>query len=626
MNLKENKLIKTLLDRQKELIELFFVAIIGGWVIGNIFTGSFFNFSAVAHSANVKMPVYILLLAIGTAIVGAIYYFRKTVGKLLLLGLVMLYFVLCAYNTNGVDFSDVSKNPIGDVCLLALMGFLAVAVFVYVREDIFRAAGRFKLSNKALMIITGVVGVLIFGIVTTIGVMRYLSYSNATFDFGIFAQAYEYMKQTGTITTTVERGYEVSHYANHFSPIFYIGLPLYFIFPSAQTVAVIQAIMVALPVIPIYLLGKHFKLKNKVIFALIALYALYPATIAGTFYDIHENTFITFTLLMFIWAVEKKKNIPTIIFLLLTFAVKEDAPMYIMLLGAFWLFSRRDKKRGIIFILVSAIYFVIALAIVNSYGHGIMDFRYSNMFYDPKGGLGQIIVVLLTNPVYALNQVVANADAANMDKIGYIITMFAPISALIFSAQKHYSRYILLGTLFVLSLITTYPYQHDIGFQYNFGHIALFIYIIIMNLTGLSVRKQKTRVWAGVIISLIMFMGLVAPRGVSYIQKYNDSSARIEACNEALALVPRDAKVVTTGFLMPHLSRNLQLYDIGYPHELTDEKGNVTSKEYATDPDYIVIDSIDSAEMDVFNAQYLNSGNYELINGENNVVKVYKKK
>ena len=622
----QNGFIAKLIDNQKALIEMFFVSVIGGWVFANLIMKSFRQLDNIDFVATTNLAVFVLLILVGAAIMGVISYFKKPVAKIVLLALVLVYFILTAIKSEQVDFNAASNNPIGQVCLLALMGMLAVAVFYYCREDIFKLAGNYKLSTKALKIVTAVFGILIFGLVAFIGIMRYRTYSNATFDFGIFAQIFEYMKQKGQIATTAERGYMLSHNAVHVSPIFYVALPFYFIFPSQITIAIVQAVLVALPVIPIYLLGKHFELKNKVIVGLVALYAFYPATVAGTFYDIHENTFLTFLLLMFIWAVETKKNIPTAILLILTFMVKEDAPMYVMILGAFWLFSRKDKKRGIIFIAVSAIYFAIALAIINSYGLGALDFRYDNMFYDKSGGLGQIIIVFLTNPAYAINQMISNADATQMDKIGYIISMFAPIGALVFSTGKKYSRYILFGAFVVLSLITTYQYQHDIGFQYNVGHIALFFYIIVMNLAGVSVRKQKTRVWAGVIIAVIMFSGLVYPRAISYSDRYASNKARIVELDKAIDAIPNDASVVTTGFLMPHFSRHLQCYDIGYPQDIKDANGNVTGKKYYENPDYVVIDSVDAKEQTEFDNNYLNSGKYELINEGNAYVKVYKRK
>ena len=74
------------------------------------------------------------------------------------------------------------------------------------------------------------------------------------------------------------------------------------------TVQLIQALMVALPVIPILLLCRHYKMSHWMCVAVTVLYALYPATAAGTFYDIHENCFLTFVLLMAIWAVETNRN------------------------------------------------------------------------------------------------------------------------------------------------------------------------------------------------------------------------------------------------------------------------------------------------------------------------------
>ena len=66
---------------------------------------------------------------------------------------------------------------------------------------------------------------------------------------------------------------------------------------------------------------------------------------------------------------EKKKNIWIAVFAILTFLVKEDAPVYVFILGLFYLFSRKDKKRGLLLILASGIYFMIATAIVNSFGY-----------------------------------------------------------------------------------------------------------------------------------------------------------------------------------------------------------------------------------------------------------------
>ena len=613
MKLKENKFVKKYLENEKSIFEGIAVSVVSALAITGILTGSFKEVTNIDFVKTTSLLKVILILVFSGVLVGVLYNAKKVISKVLMFGVVMVYFLLAGYFSSQASFSS-ANNPIAQICFLALSGALAVIAFLYVKDDVFKVQANVKVNDKALKIFTAIVGVCLFALCTVIGVFKYKAYVAPTFDYGIFAQGFEYMKQTGVFKTVVERGYELSHFAVHFSPIFYIALPIYFIFSKPETVAVIQAIMVALPVLPIYLLGKQYKLSNKVTFGIIAIYALLPATVGGILYDFHENCFLTFMILMLIWAVEKKKNILTVVFLLLTLFVKEDAAMYVMLLGLFWIVSRKNRLRGLIFILVGAIYFVIAIKVINSYGLGIMDFRYDNMFYDKQGGFVQMARVFITNPGYVITQIISNhngnviggGDTVQMDKIGYLIEMFVPVGALIFATGKKYSRYILLGSIIVVSLITTYIYQHQIEFQYNFGHIALFIYLIIMNVADMKPEKKKKLVTCSLIICVIMFMGLILPKAPRYVGMYKANSTKIEKFDKAISLVPNDKSVFTTGWIMPHMAKNLQCYDIGY---LNDEH----KKDIPENPDYLLVDESENADTISKFAPYINSGKYELV-------------
>lgn len=624
-SLKENRFIKKYLENEKSIFEGIVVCLVGALAITGIFTGSFKQVTSIDFVKETSLLKVVLILAFSAILLGILYHTKKVLAKAGMFGLVMIYFLLAANASANMDFASTTNNPIGQICFLALSGVLAVIAFLYVKDDVFKLQEKTNVSDRALKIFTVLVGIGLLALTTVIGVFKYESFTAPTFDFGIFAQGFEYMKQTGEFKTVVERGHELSHFAVHCSPIFYIALPIYFIFPKAETVAVIQSIMVALPVLPIYLLGKHYKLTNKVIMVIIAIYALFPATVSGILYDIHENCFLTFMILMLIWAVEKKKNILTVVFLILTLFVKEDAAMYVIILGAFWLFSRKDRTRGIIFILVGAIYFVIAIKIINSFGYGIMDFRYSNMFYDKSGGFVQMARVAITNPGYVLSQIIANDNVANMDKVGYLIEIFVPIGMLIFATGRKYSRYILLGSIVVVSLITTYVYQHQIEFQYNFGHIALFMYLIIMNVADMKPKKGKKLVVCSVIICLIMFTGLTFPKASRYVGIYKGNKVKIEQFNNAIALVPKNKSVFTTGWLMPHLSRNLQCYDVNY----LDDNHKEGVPKY---PEYLLVDEGENADIISKFADLINSGKYELVYGGekskdgNKIVSLYKLK
>lgn len=603
--------LKSLLKYQRQIIEGFFVSVLGGWAFTSLLKGSYTKINNINYVAQDKFAITIMLIIVFSGVFAFTYYKFSNVARIMMFMFIYAFFMMSAYNGYSYNWNETAKNPIGNICFDAVLCFIAVLAFLYVKDDIFDIVAEFKIDKKKTNIIVAIVGILLFAFVGIITVYRYLTYSNSTFDFGIFTQMYENMKQTGSISTTLERNRVLSHFGVHFSPIFYIALPIYFIFPSPVTVQLIQAFMVALPVIPIVLISRKYKLSNWMTVGAVLLYALYPATAGGTLYDIHENCFLTFLILMAIWAIEKKKNILTAIMVLLVFFVKEDAPVYIMVLGTFYLFSRKDKKRGLILMVSSAIYFIIATSVVKSYGLGIMDNRFSNLFYDQQKGLSQLIRTVLVNPGYVISQIVANYDANGMEKIGYILLMFVPMAVVIFRNGKKYSRFILISPIIVINLLTLYVYQHDITFQYNFGSIALMMYLVIMNMADLKPKKAKVAISVAVICAGVMFMGSMAPRLNYYTSKYSQDKATYEKINIALSAVPKNASVCASGFFTPHL-KNLEMYD----------QNHLEETKYT---DYLVIDERYTDEKSKFDT-VLSSGQYDLIYNESGIISIYRKK
>ena len=603
--------LKSLLKYQRQIIEGFFVSVLGGWAFTSLLKGSYTKINNINYVAQDKFAITIMLIIVFSGVFAFTYYKFSNVARIMMFMFIYAFFMMSAYNGYSYNWNETAKNPIGNICFDAVLCFIAVLAFLYVKDDIFDIVAEFKIDKKKTNIIVAIVGILLFAFVGIITVYRYLTYSNSTFDFGIFTQMYENMKQTGSISTTLERNRVLSHFGVHFSPIFYIALPIYFIFPSPVTVQFIQAFMVALPVIPIVLISRKYKLSNWMTVGAVLLYALYPATAGGTLYDIHENCFLTFLILMAIWAIEKKKNILTAIMVLLVFFVKEDAPVYIMVLGTFYLFSRKDKRRGLILMVSSAIYFIIATSVVKSYGLGIMDNRFSNLFYDQQKGLSQLIRTVLVNPGYIISQIVANYDANGMEKIGYILLMFVPMAAVIFRNGKKYSRFILISPIIVINLLTLYVYQHDITFQYNFGSIALMMYLVIMNMADLKPKKAKVAISVAVICAGVMFMGSMAPRLNYYTSKYSQDKATYEKINIALSAVPKNASVCASGFFTPHL-KNLEMYD----------QNHLEETKYT---DYLVIDERYTDEKSKFDT-VLSSGQYDLIYNESGIISIYRKK
>ena len=604
--------LKKLTKYEKEILEGIIISIVGGWALTSILRGAYKQISNIQFPADGNFTKAFIMTIIFSIILGIIYYKNKKIAGGLMFVFTYIFLLLCAFIGYSNDWTTNAGNPIGGPCYQAILAFIAAIAFLYVKEDIYQFISELKIKRINTNIIVAIIGVLLFGFVGIVTVLRYKSYLNSTFDFGIFTQMYENMRQTGSVATTLERNRLLSHFGVHFSPIYYIALPIYFIFPSPVTVQLIQALMIALPVIPIVLIAREYRLSNWMTVGFTLLYALYPATSGGAVYDMHENCFLTFFLLMTIWAAEKKKTYIMILMMLFAFFVKEDAAIYVLVLGTFYLLSRKDKKRGLILMVCAAVYFLIAISVVNSYGLGIMDNRFSNLYFDADGGLSQVFKSIIANPGYVIAQMITNSSAASVEKIAYFILMFGPMATVIFTTGKKYTRYILLSPLIIINIFTTYVYMHDINFQYNFGVIALIMYLAIMNMADVKAEKAKTYVSIAVLCAGIMFVGNQFPKMPNYYKTYTENKSTYEKIDKALELVPTNASVCASGFFTPHLSKNLVLYD----------QNHLEQPVYT---DYLVVDERFDNEKQKFD-QVLSSGRYEIAYQEQGLISIYKKK
>ena len=144
-------------------------------------------------------------------------------------------------------------------------------------------------GRRAGLIIVIIAAAVFLVAVLALTVFRVLSYAAPTYDFGIFSQMFHSMRTTGLPVTTCERDRVLSHFAVHVSPIYYLFLPFYALFPSPVTLEVLQALLLASAVIPLWRIARRHGLSGVTAGLLCALLLLWPAYAGGTSYDVHEN-------------------------------------------------------------------------------------------------------------------------------------------------------------------------------------------------------------------------------------------------------------------------------------------------------------------------------------------------
>ncbi len=471
-------------------------------------------------------------------------------------------FLLIASLFCGVYYTlQSASSSVNILSVLAVILFCSlIAVYFCTQNRHLWASAR---GGKKLVIpATILFAVISFGILATISCLRYRTYSAPNFDFGIFCNMFANMKKTGLPLVTCERDRLLSHFAVHLSPVYYLLLPFYYLFPTPETLQIGQAAVLMLGVIPVILLCKKIGLSHKLTALFSGIYCFYPALTAGCFYDLHENCFLPLFLLSLFAAFEYKKYIPMYVFAVLTLSVKEDAAVYIIIFALHVLLSKQEKWHGAILLVLSAGYFATALYILNTYGEGVMSGRFENLILDPADGLLGAVKTALLNPGYLFTQLFAT-KTQGFEKIVYLLQLLLPLGFLPLASRKP-SRWLLLSPM-LLNLLTLYVYQYDISFQYHFGITAFLFYAALQNVVELKLPARESLVPIGVIATCMLYLFLVSP-GLEFFTTawQSNREAYLAVDNYLEETVPTDCSVAATTWLVPHLADRDEVYELYY--------------------------------------------------------------
>ncbi len=513
--------------------------------------GSYADLSFAQDTSLFGMVLIILLFYIAfTAIAALLHRFESDTWFLLLSATVCVFKWLKTYEGRKHEML---------ILLAVVVAYALFLVYFLQRNDLL--LDRIRPGNRTTMIVAVVCGLVGGTVIAVITCLRYATFSSPNFDFGLFVNMFHNMKETGLPNATSERDRLLSHFAVHISPIYYLLLPFYFIFPSPLTLQIGQAVVLASGVIPVLLIARRLGLSGRTQIAATLIYALYPAISAGCFYDIHENCFLAPLLLWMFYFFEREKYIPMYIFAFATLLVKEDAAMYIIFFAIFLLLSRKKYLHGSILAAGSIGYFVLALFLLTKFGTGAMINRFDDLIFNPDDGLLGAIKTALVNPGYLLT-LLFTTSGNGWEKLIYVIQMFLPLGFLPFITKKQ-SRWLLMAPM-LMNLLTYYPYQYNIGFQYNFGVSAFLIYAALLNLADLKAPTRRNLAAIGAAACCCLYIITVLPKWDQYVLRWQDGKETYAEMEEILDTLPEDASLNVSTMLLAHVADRDEVYEIGY--------------------------------------------------------------
>jgi uncharacterized membrane protein len=438
-----------------------------------------------------------------------------------------------------------------------------------------------KIGFNATMIIAAILVLAFTSVISEVCIARYLAFRSSTYDFGIFAQMFESMAKTGLQNTSVERNIPgLSHFAVHFSPIYYVILPIYMFTRTPESLLVIQAAAVGLGAIPLALIAKKFNFSHLNILLIVTAYLFYPALSGGTFFDFHENKFLTVLILWFLYFITsaspentvnshnpdkylKLKYICIYIFAVLTLTVKEDSFLYVFFIALYMISLKKDDKfikaniiHGAILAGLSLIYFFFSTYYLSRFGLGVMTYRFNLFLRIGEDGFLAMVLNVIKNPALLFASLLSTPE-----KLEFIFYMLIPLCFLPF-VSKRLNFVLLIIPMIIINLATDYIYQYDVHFQYTYGVIALLFFLAVKNLSKINIRHITKLCVTMACFAIILFMSKNYNRIHSYNFIYFNFKEDFVEAEEIISKIPMDASVSASTFLVPHLIQRENVYKI----------------------------------------------------------------
>jgi len=280
-------------------------------------------------------------------------------------------------------------------------------------------------------------------------------------------------------------GPTASHLGFHATWFAFVLAPLYALRQSAETLLLIQAMLLGGAAIPLYLLGRRYVGPWQA--ALVALcYLLYPGLHGSNLYDFHYLPLGPFFMWFVVYFVESRRWVWATIFIVLTLSVREDVAVGLGFLGGLLLLAGRRPKDGLLLLLVGAGYFLVMKGVVMHKAMGGSDafvHQYKLLIPDGDSGFSGVIKTILSNPLYTLSTMMER------QKLIYFMQIALPLAFLPF--RRPIGLWAAVPGLLFTLLSTEYPPLLMISFQYTAYWSAQLFPASLLNLRWMDQRVRE---------------------------------------------------------------------------------------------------------------------------------------
>lgn len=326
-----------------------------------------------------------------------------------------------------------------------------------------------------------------------LSIANHLSFNTSRADLGFYVSIFRRSSLGDPLGCTICGG--GNHLSGHFDPILVLLSPLYLLYPEAETILVLQSLLLGCTMVPLYLLARHWGVARSAALILCACYGLFPALHGVNLFDFHSLALLVPAAVWLLWARDTGRTRTYWVLFVLLLLVREDAALVAIVIGADTVLSRRpgSLRMGIVTLVCAAGYFVVVKALIMGspdplQPSGSRGYAYYYKDLVPKdGGTAGLVSSVLSRPEKVLELI------ANEDKVLYWLQLLVPLLGLPLLA--HRGRILLVyGAAF--TLLASRQFVYSLHFHYSSVVIPFLFYLAVL---ALSRPESTTRLLTPVV-------------------------------------------------------------------------------------------------------------------------------
>lgn len=338
-------------------------------------------------------------------------------------------------------------------------------------------------------------------------------------------------------------------FGDHTAFILLLIVPLYWIYPHAQLLLVLQSCLLAGAAIPLYLLARKLLDSDVLATVLAAVYLLNPALQNGNLEQFHPEAFLTLAIAVGIYAAVEWRPRLLAAAVITALLCKQDTALLIIPLGI-WVLWRRNRRIGVLIAVGAAAWMAIAFDVVIRIILGTASFNSTRI---PFGGVTGFTKTLFTKPGVMWAYLKGNGRPF------YLLQMATSVGwGFVFSPE--------IAAIAVLTFgeneLANFVYMHQILYHYSLPLVPVFVAGTVYAISRLRTPARRRALTALAACSAVVscYLWGLAPFSRSTYPHWSPSSPQVSYINQALEALPPHAVVSAYYPYVAHIDHRTRIY------------------------------------------------------------------